>query len=424
MSDLESKVIAIESNAQQQLPAEPAWLRALYPPDGSHPLQQEAIDRSVEGPSAAFGTDLFGSSWDFRHELGLLVPHARALSREWHPAIQALLGLPAGEDPEAATRMVIEGYAARPGGARQAHTGLVNQPFGSLLMAHQSTWMGRMPSVMILPALPLDRMLAWRGEAYDAVVVATDAGVYTDIGAADGERLECGGDDPRPPLALAAFRDGAALVLDRITRRRDASQLDPQDPRRTQRLRDAMAVRQTLAAPFPAPGPGALYRLVRFSPGVLLPPGSESCGGGGGAERQAAARGHPAPAPLLLVCRSLNAWLSLSLRRGQLPELDPLPGPAGRPPAGVRPEPSPATGDYDGHRAPWPLLQCGVAAAGSCPRCLARLALRRHPAFDRLLGDPAAARALARVDGGGDWRGAVERGLARGADRLDRTSVG
>lgn len=183
LQDLVSKTFSLELNARDKNGNNSSWLQLLHPPDAASALNE--LSRSVEGPSAVFETDIFGSKWDMKHELGLLVPHHRCLSQLWYPAIQLMFQ--PENDPNSIMRLVVEGYAEHAGGGRVSHTGLLNQPFNFLLMRPQSTWLERWPSVMILPVMSCSAMLAWRGEAYEAIVIAADFGVYQDIGAVDGD---------------------------------------------------------------------------------------------------------------------------------------------------------------------------------------------------------------------------------------------
>jgi hypothetical protein len=56
-------------------------------------------------------------------------------------------------------------------------------------------------------------MRSWHGQAYDALVIATDSGVYRDIGACDGSMDECDGEDPRVKAAFDGFREAAAMLI-------------------------------------------------------------------------------------------------------------------------------------------------------------------------------------------------------------------
>jgi hypothetical protein len=119
---------------------------------------------------------------------------------------------------------------------------------------------------------------------------------------------ECDLGDERVKTAFRGFQDASAVIADLC--RKDP--LVGDDALHCEDLRKYLAGLSAFLSPDqPSEArEGKCFRLIRFAPAVCWPAGAQA--------EPAAASGHPAPMPLLLVAKSLNAWFSSLLQRRML----------------------------------------------------------------------------------------------------------
>ena len=334
-------------------------LQALLPPKGARRLHK--VNRNP--PGFCFQTDVFGSNKQPDHEMAHIVPHSSGTSAIWYPLIQSLLGQSAVNDGGDFLPMLVEGFCNSPfgGHVRTVHSGLINQPFNYITMANQNTYYDQRPSVMFIPALEISYPENWNLCSFDALCVASDPVVCQKIGATLGDLEECDGNDPRVQTAFKCFREAASIIIN--VARTDSINADGKDVKLSGELRDYFRSRVDFLTPGPSPDPNAKYRIVKFSRGVdlnsaakILPDQDKS---------------HPAPMPLLLIAKSLNAWLSHLLVNHALDGL-------------VIPK-CHQDSAFKGYCSLYPM--CDIDDMASCPTCLAKLILRGHPIFDDLLSE-------------------------------------
>jgi hypothetical protein len=203
--------------------------------------------------------------------------------------------------------------SSRSGNNKQvSQSGIMHQPFNYVAML-LPPYMESCPSVMIIPILSFDEMCSWNGEGYDAICVASDRKAYINTGATLGDLGECDLGDERVKTAFHGFQDASAVIADLCRKAPPVGDdaLHCEDLH-CEGLRKYLARLSAFLSPDqPSEARGdKCFRLIRFAPAVCWPAGAQA--------EPAAASGHPAPMPLLLVAKSLNAWFSSLLQRRML----------------------------------------------------------------------------------------------------------
>jgi hypothetical protein len=253
--------------------------------------------------------------------------------------------------------MVIYGHSrsGHDSDNRVSHSGIIYQPFNYVAMLNQ-LYIDSTPSVMIIPILSFDQMHSWNGEGYDAICVASNPKAYIVSGATCGDIAECDLGEERVKTAFSGFQDASAVIADLCRKAPLAG--DERDGLHCGDLRKYLAGLKTFLSPDqPSEArEGKCFRLIHFAPGVCLSPGTQA--------GPAAAPGHPAPMPLLLVAMSLTVWFSSLLQQKLL--------------HGFSVQENKPDEKY-----------CGLIPVCdeicSCPICLAKLVLSGDPLFDELL---------------------------------------
>ena len=223
------------------------------------------------------------------------------------------------------------------------------------------------------------------GVRFDGICIPRDDMVCRAIGAVDGFRQgdEISGTDPRVELAFRTFRNVSSAIIQELSR--DDADLKKDNMKLSEGLRAFFRTQTTFEAPFPSPDPDAKYRLVRFSDGVVIPPGTVVD------RTRVKAQGHPAPVPLLLIAKSLGAWHSFLLSTGKL---DGVARPAGY-----------ESSAYAGYCSMLPI--CSLDDVADCPICLAKLVMKEHGIFTDLLENAASYYSIKRIAMGDEVVGSV-----------------
>ena len=264
---------------------------------------------------------------------------------------------PLGKKPTSLYEKMNEGYRLTPSSIRKDGTGLVFQPYDILCIANQC-FLDTQPSCCFFPILSFTEMLNWNGEEYEAIFMGSNAKVVQKVGATYGDLLECSGDDERVQTAFSGFQDAALAMVGRLKSynsrgKKDSLRYDSSDYLLSRSLGEYLESTPTFRVPSLKNKNTAdfNYRIVKFSRAKAL--GDQPDG-----------EGHPAPVPLLLVAKSMNAWISHLLRKDLLDGF---------------------TGNKGGatHCSLFPF--CGVDEFdASCPVCLARMMMRGDPALASL----------------------------------------
>jgi hypothetical protein len=334
------------------------FLRKLRPPKSieTFPLDQDGILPRCP-PSLYFTTDLYGSPRTGRHQLAHLCSHSRDRAARWTSVMELIvaerikaLGKKAGSLFES----IIEGYRNSLQSDREGRTGLLYQPYNNVAISCQYL-LDDQPSCLFFPALSFVEMLSWDGEEYEAIFMGSEARVVREVGANNGDLLECDGEDERVLKAFSGARDATATILGLVKSydtggKYNSKRYDSKDVMLSRSLGAYLTRSNTTSFHFPAPENSSdfKYRIVKFSRGRALGDSADLVG-------------HPAPIPLLLVAKSLNAWFSHLLQQNLL--LD-FPARTGAKFCSIFPF-------------------CGVDESdASCPVCLARMIVSGDPAFE------------------------------------------
>ena len=329
-------------------------VQGLLPPTGATPMEQATkLPRSP--PESYFKTDVFGSPKTSEHEIAHLVPHSRRRAVLWISILQSILDVriePKNAKFQLIYEKIVEGY--RLTSKRKNGTGLIYQPYNNIALAQQGLWFDEKPSVSFFPILSFSEMVNWDGEEYEAIFMASEADVVQKVGATRGTPLEYQGNNKKIQKAFSGFQEAASSLLGLMSayngrENHDSNFYSPQDDVLSHSLRNYLAGRNYFLAPKPNNSPEIKYRVVKFTRAKAL--GDDS-----------SFEGHPAPIPLLLVAKSLNAWFSHLLRKNLLD---------GFPVSEAQ------------FCAVFPI--CGVDHSdASCPVCLARRIVRSDSALESL----------------------------------------
>jgi hypothetical protein len=266
---------------------------------------------------------------------------------------------PLGKKATSLYEKIVEGYriSLTPGSKRKDGTGLVFQPYDMLCISNQY-FLDAQPSCCFFPILSFTEMLNWNGEEYEAIFMGSNAKVVQKVGATDGDLLECSGDDKRVQTAFTGFQDAALAMVGLLKSynsrgKYDSVHYDSDDYLLSSSLGEYLESTPAFRVPSLKNKNTAdfKYRIVKFSRAKAL--GDPADG-----------EGHPAPVPLLLVAKSINAWISHLLREDLLDGF---------------------TGNKGGakHCSFFPFCEVDGFDA-SCPVCLARMMMRGDPALASL----------------------------------------
>ena len=359
------------------------WLSQLVPQDVNTLIPLEKVSR--DAPAQFFETDLFGRTKSGDEEMAHCIPHSRSTSKYWDRLLKATIKSKPNEP--LLVQCIKEGFLKVAKGNRVDHSGAIYQPANYVCMAKQGTWFDNKPSVIIMPIEECSFVAdgEWKGERFDAICIPRDDMVCRAIGAVDGFRQgdEISGTDPRVELAFRTFRNVSSAIIQELSR--DDADLKKDNMKLSEGLRAFFRTQTTFEAPFPSPDPHAKYRLVRFSDGVVIPPGTVVD------RTRVKAQGHPAPVPLLLIAKSLGAWHSFLLSTGKL---DGVARPAGY-----------ESSAYAGYCSMLPI--CSLDDVADCPICLAKLVMKEHGIFTDLLEDAASYYSIKRIALGEEVVGSV-----------------
>ena len=361
--DIFPRRIGVISEPIVEIPIVNNFLRHLNPQNKSGKMMvlDQSKDLARKQPRKYFKTDIFGTPIETQHEIAHLVPNSRSRAELWNAILTKILGMENHQNGiPYKLKMLVEGFRnSKPGSIRKEGTGLIYQPMNHIAMAGQGTWLDRHPSVGFFPLLSLNQMLLWQGEPYEAIFVAADGRTTQLVGAIRGDFREWNGNDERVVKAFSHFTDAASLLLSLINESTNENPGKGGDES-SMLMRKYLAKQHEFLAPSPNVSSIVKYRVVKFSPGKRL------------TDDENVVQGHPAPMPLLLVGKSLNAWLSHLLRSGRLTGFE---FPQG----------------YTGDRQFSSILPfCGVDASdSSCPVCLAKTIICGDPALEELLMDDA-----------------------------------
>jgi hypothetical protein len=351
------------------------------------PFPLSGVDKSRSPPARYFETDVFGRPKSSQCELAHCISDSVLRQKIWNPVLRPMMAATLWKNSPLAspTRFdellgfAIDGFQSTAKGNRVPHSGIINQPFNYVCMMNQKTWFDNRPSVMFYPMLGSRYSTdgTWYEDDFEAVCVADTEEVFLQIGAVIGtdpsNSIECDGNDPRVQAAFQAFNEVASVLIREVSRDAVSDQeLAGDSNQLAAGLRRYFHDKRGFLAPFPSPDPNLKYRVVRFSKGVVLPVGGKD---------KTQAQGHPAPMPLLLIAKSLNAWLSYCLRQGKL--------------AGLRTPAAYSGAALEGYCSILP--SCDLDAALECPVCLAKLAMREHPIFHPVLRVRESYHALRRI---------------------------
>ena len=267
---------------------------------------------------------------------------------------------PLGKKATSFFEQIVEGFRDSLNSDRKDGTGLVFQPYNIICMACQY-FLDDGPGCCFFPVLSLIEMLKWDGEDYEVIFMGSEPRVVQAVGATSGVLLECSGDDERVLKAFSGFRDAAAIILGLLKSYNSQGQCnsvdyDSVDHMLSRSLGEYLAqdTTTTFQAPAPENSTSFKYRIVKFSRARALGDKPDL-------------DGHPAPIPLLLVAKSLNAWFSHLLRKNLLHGFNL--------PIGYK-------GDAQSC-AIFPF--CGADESdASCPVCLAKMIVRSDPSLNSL----------------------------------------
>ena len=283
------------------------------PNEQSYPLNQDG-DLSRCSPSEYYESDVFGSSRSCDHQLAHMFPHSRNRAARWIAIMELVTATkiePLGKNTTSLYEKMNEGYRLTPSSIRKYGTGLVFQPYDILCIANQC-FLDTQPSCCFFPILSFTEMLNWNGEEYEAIFMGSNAKVVQKVGATYGDLLECSGDDERVQTAFSGFQDAALAMVGRLKSynsrgKKDSLRYDSSDYLLSRSLGEYLESTPTFRVPSLKNKNTAdfNYRIVKFSRAKAL--GDQPDG-----------EGHPAPVPLLLVAKSMNAWISHLLRKDLL----------------------------------------------------------------------------------------------------------
>ena len=353
--DLSPVEVPIPFNPQVALNQKDILIHKLKPSSASvQPMDQDITTLPRSPPTSFFKTDIFGSSRDIEHHLAHLVPHSRSRAARWISILQPILAVKIEPKQSKSTFLyekMVEGFRRTVNSDRTDRSGLIFQPYNNICLKGQAIWFDEKPSCCIFPILSFSEMVNWDGAAYEAIFMGSEASAVLEVGANRKVILQCGGDDPRVQTAFSGFRDAASTMLGFLKAYGNQGKDDSEFLKASEVDLLLKSLGKTFFFPLANTSSDVKYRIVKFS-------GAKALGDTPDPD------GHPAPIPLLLVAKSLNAWFSHLLRNNML---------------GV-------SSEHMGNAKYYSIFPyCGVDESdASCPVCLARMIVRSDPALEPL----------------------------------------
>jgi hypothetical protein len=282
------------------------YFKRLWLNYASHPVvENRSADLNL---SRHFSEDIFWKMTGFAQQVSHLVPHSASSNRFWNPLLYFFTGRPGLHYLNASFAQQME-FHRFVNGFSQNQEIWSKFPYSSLLDATSNHILMRFAdrtddeeALLMVPLMPIDKLLAWDGEGYEFLCIPKNAVIFEVVGAclsprnmspyahsvsSKEKRVEEGFNSLGIVFSLLVY-----LMKDSVSELTDSEQ-------RLSKRNFACFLNFTKnAVLFPVPTLPAEEIMFRFSSF-----GKVGCA-------QPGKFGHPAPHPLLLLCRTLNAWLA------------------------------------------------------------------------------------------------------------------
>ncbi len=258
--------------------------------------------------SRHFREDAFWMKAGCTQKVFHLVPHSAASNKFWNPLLYFFTGRPGLHYFNASFGHQMEFYRFV-NGFDQNQENCSKFPFSPLIDARANHILMRFAdqmddvhALLMVPLMPIHELLAWDGEAYDVLIIPRTARVFCTVGAcASRESMKShahliSSKEKRVEEGFNAL--GLVFSLLVYLMKDSVNELTECEQRLSKRNFASLLnfTKNSVLFPVPTlPAGEVVFRCTSFD--------KAGCGAHG-------TFGHPAPHPLLLLCRALNAWLA------------------------------------------------------------------------------------------------------------------
>ena len=273
-------------------------------------------DNSRANLARFFEMDMFGRNKSSQ-QIAHLVPHS-VCRKHWTPLLRVLANIfGEGEEDDVRLDKFLRGYQMPGAFRRLLYTGLINLPFNYILLENQFHSLDLKPSVVFVPLLSFDEACAWKNQGFRCIVIAADASTFQEIGATKPSTLVTKDIDPTHPDVIKGFEGfGKMAVFFADLMRWSAGETEDDTPTKIcKSLYPFLLESITLSVPAVDTSINLPFRFIEFGKAATPTPGKYFN------TDELESSKHPAPHPMLLMARSLNAWLSFLFRQREQDEV-------------------------------------------------------------------------------------------------------
>jgi hypothetical protein len=282
-----------------------SWFKDFWPTDGSLPLTStNELQRSSHRDF--FKTDIFGNTPTPAEEVCHLCPHSASCNHYWDPVLWYLSGKTCF-DRSAEQKLQLEMFKNGFRDNNQFQSKVENSAMTDALENHimmRSQYL--LDKILIIPLTTMNQARDWKGEAYDFVCIPLERDMFEIIGAlrkvGKMEKHSIPSTDQRVKDGFESLAHWFGFLVHCMK----GTELNEEQACGTKRnfanVLKFIKGRKEISVP-KLPAKEVMFRFGSFSRGM--------CHESGGRVKAERLTGHPAPHPLLLLCRSINTWFTL-----------------------------------------------------------------------------------------------------------------
>ena len=250
---------------------------------------------------SALHFDLFGNT--SASEKAHLIPFAEQCRQHWTPVVRLLTNQASKSDLD----KILNGWRLPNSDRRERHSGFVHAVWNFVRIGNQDKHLDGSPAVMFVPLV--DFKSGWQGDGYKVLIIARNSLVFREIGACENTMVTMPSTDSLKQY-FEGFVEIARLLVECMLYRRALDNFYPDSEKKVCRsLANHILDTKYIDLPMMNDALEGNFRVAEFGPALNPKPGSVV------ASEESDGK-HPAPHPVLLVCKSLNAWFTeLSKRR-------------------------------------------------------------------------------------------------------------